>query len=257
MQQQTIKWQRHEHLLQLIDLVQGWYDTRPRQPRYIIVFKSKKVFVTTLLSGIASWLVTFNGNTKGLEQSIGSREAIDFLSKSRFINEHLPPFLRLKAQPNQDDFYGFPATGSQIAALPSSETAGRGADSSFVFLDEWEFHRNAVENYAAIQSSMARGGLLIGVSTVDKTDMDTFAKGIWYEAHKGTNGFIPLFWNYFVVPYRNEETYQRDTASLPQWKREQEFPRNEKEALSAPKALGFFKATGQDTRLELRVYQPE
>tara|TARA_Y100000310_G_C20695655_1_gene825499 strand:- start:3508 stop:5022 length:1515 start_codon:yes stop_codon:yes gene_type:complete len=239
--EQEVKfWEPHPHLLNLVRLVQEWFDTRPRQPRYIIIFKSKKVFTTTLLAGIATWLAMFHEETKGLEQSIGAREAKDFLDKTRFINKNYPAWMRLKQYPDQDDLLGFPALNSQILAIPSSETAGRGADSTFVFIDEWEFHRNALENYAAIQSAMARGGLLIGVSTVDKTDMESFAKRLWADAKAGKNGFIPLFWDYFTVPYRNKDTWERDTASLPRWKAEQEYPRSEEEALSPPQTLGFF-----------------
>lgn len=247
--QKIILWVPHPHLLQLITLVQEWFDQKSRNPCYIIVFKSKKVFTTTLLSGIASWLVSFNQSTKGLTQSIGISEATDFLNKIRFITEHHPEFMRLKALPNRDTDLGFPATSSLIKALPSTETAGRGADSTFVFLDEWEFHRNAESNYAAIQSSMARGGLLIAVSTPDKTDLDTYPKKIWRGSP--ANGFTRLFWGYFVVPYRNEDTYQRDTASLPAWRAEGEFARNEKEALSAPKTLGYFQHDILEKYLEL------
>jgi len=240
-EQEISSWQPWAHLLQLVNLVQKWYDTHPREPLYIIVFKSRQVGASTTLSGIANWLITFNSHTKGILQSKGAIEANEMLSRSRYINQHHPDFLRLKAQPDQDDTMGFNATESILIALPSTEDAGRSTDATFIFNDEWEKHKNAKESFAAMKPAMAKGGLFIGATTVNKIDMESFPKLIWEEAKRGVNGFIPLFWDYFVVPGRTEQTYQRDIKGIPEWLAEQEFPRNEKEALSAPKTLNYFQ----------------
>jgi len=249
--QQLIKWQPYTHLLQLVNIVQNWYDIRPRQPCYVIIFKSRKVYATTLLSGIANWLLTFNQSTQGLELSQGEKEAKLFLNRSRFINEQHPPFLKLKAFPDQDDVLGFPATNSQLTALPSTDKAGKSFDATFVFPDEWEEHPKARDNFASVQPAMARGGLFIAATTIVKSDWETFPKEIWDGAKKKVNGFIPLGWWYYDVPGRTPETYQRDTVALTDWRKEQEYPRNEKECFSAPKVLGYFKQEILDKYLEL------
>ena len=71
-EQKAINWQAWAHLLQLVELVQEWYDRHPREPLYIIIFKSRQVGASTTLSGIANWLVTFSSNTKGILQSKGA-----------------------------------------------------------------------------------------------------------------------------------------------------------------------------------------
>ncbi len=135
---------------------------------------------------------------------------------------------------------GFPATHAYIEALPSTEDAGRSTDATMVFTDEWEIQPYAERNFAAIKPTMDKGGLFIGASTIDKLDMASFPKIIWRGAKSGDNNFITLFWDYFSVPFRTQESYLEDTKGLPEWQKEAEYPCSEEEALSAPKSTCFF-----------------
>tara|TARA_Y100000310_G_scaffold259556_1_gene268269 strand:+ start:1619 stop:2794 length:1176 start_codon:yes stop_codon:yes gene_type:complete len=177
-----------------------------------------------------------------LELSKKEDDASDFLGKSKFINEMLPDFLRLKLDPDQASLLGFPATHSRIRAHPSTEHAGRSTDATLVVTDEWEFfpHDYAEGNFAAVKPTIDKGGIFIGATTVDKTKMDSFPKKIWREAKNGENNFHRLGWWYFVVPERTEETWEEDTKGLADWQKEGEYPRNEDEAFSSPKSTCFF-----------------
>jgi len=239
--QEIVKWEPWEHLCQLVKLVQDWHDQPvPRRPLFVIIYKSRQVGTSTTLSGIANWLVSFFESSKVIEQSENERVAIEMLERSYFINKHHPSFLQLEYYPNQNDLIGVPATNGKIITLPSTEDAGRSTDATMVICDEWENHRNARDGFAAVKPAMAKGGLFIGASTINKNDLESFPHEVWRDAKQGKNGFVPLFWGYFVVPGRNEETYQLDTMGLADWRREGEYPRNEKEALSAPKTTGYF-----------------
>ena len=223
--------------------MQEWADCPlPRKPLYILIFKSRQVYTTTTLSGIASWLSSFFESTRVLELSKKEDDAGDFLGKSKFINEMHPDFLRLKLDPDQSSLLGFPATHSRIRAHPSTEHAGRSTDATMVVTDEWEFfpHDYAERNFAAVKPTIDKGGIFIGASTIDKTKMDSFPKKIWREARAGENNFICIFWDYFVVPERDEETWREDTKGLADWQKEGEYPRSEEEALSAPKSTCYF-----------------
>ena len=239
--QQIIRWKVHSHLLELINLIQKWADQPlPRKPLYIIIFKSRQVYTTTTIAGIANWLCTFFESTKVLESSQKEDDANEILAKSKFINENHPDFLKLKLEPDQASLIGYPATHGRIRALPSTSGAGRSTDATMVFPDEWEFHDNADDNFAAIKPTIDKGGIFIGASTVDKTKMNSFPKKIWREAKNGENNFIPIFWDYFVVPSRSEETWREDTKGLADWQKESEYPRSEEEALSSPKSTCYF-----------------
>tara|TARA_Y100000310_G_scaffold144390_1_gene143630 strand:+ start:3228 stop:4691 length:1464 start_codon:yes stop_codon:yes gene_type:complete len=242
--QEVVPWQAWGHLCQLVELIQVWADREVREPLFIIIFKSRQVGASTTITGIGNWLAGFYQSTKVIMQSQRAREAAEMLDRARFINEHLPTYLRMKILPNQDDIMGYPGTNGQIRSLPSTEEAGRSTDATMVVCDEWDFHFSDEEKerdaFASIKPTMTKGGIFIGVSTIDKTRKNSLPQQIYLEACKGMNSFIPLFWDYFVVPGRTEETWQRDTMGLPDFRKEAEYPRNEKEAFSPPKRIGFF-----------------
>ena len=242
--QDVIRWQPWPHLKNLVALIQDWANQPIREPLFLIIFKSRQVGASTTVTAIANWMVGFFESSKVIMQSQRAREASEMLDRSRFINDHLPPFLRMKLLPDQQDVIGVPATNGLIRSLPSTEQTGRSTDVTMVICDEWEFHfddpEKARDAFAAIKPTMAKGGLFIGVTTVDKNRKDSLPQEIYLGAKQGKNGFIPLFWDYFVVPGRTEATYQRDTQGLPDYRREAEYPRNEREAFSPPKQTGFF-----------------
>jgi len=184
--------------------------------------------------------MTFFESSKALESSQKEDDANEILARSKFINENHPDFLRLKLDPSQASLVGYPATHGRIRALPSTSAAGRSTDATLVFPDEWEFHDDAEKNFAAVKPTIDKGGIFIGASTVDKTNVNSFPKKIWAQAKAGENNFIPIFWGYFVVPERTEETYENDVRGLEDWQKEGEYPRNEDEAMSAPKTLSRF-----------------
>ena len=239
--QEIIKWKPHSHLLELVTLVQKWSDQpKPRKPLYVIIFKARQVYTTTTVSGIANWLCTFFESTRIFESSLREDDANEILGRSRFINSNHPDFLKLKLAPDQQSLLGFPATHSRIRALPSTAGAGRSTDATMVFPDEWEYHTDAEKNFAAIKPTMDKGGLFIGASTVDKTNLESFPKSIWRGSRDESNNFIALFWDYFVVPGRTEETWKEHTKGLADWQKEGEYPRSEEEAMSAPASTCYF-----------------
>ncbi len=175
-----------------------------------------------------------------MELSQRESDAGELLDKSRFIIKHYPEWLRVKLDPDQQSMIGVEASYGKIQALPSTEDAGRSTDATLVIADEWEKHPYAEQNFAAIKPTMDKGGIFIACTTINKLNMDSFPKQIWRGAKQKENRFIPLFFNYFSIPSRTEVTYANDTAGLPDWQKEQEYPRSEEEAFSAPKATCFF-----------------
>ena len=185
-------------------------------------------------------MCTFFESTRVLESSQREVDANEILGKSRFINDNHPNFLRLKLEPDQASLLGFSATHSRIRSLPSTSGAGRSTDATMVFCDEWEFHDDSEKNFAAVKPTIDKGGIFIGASTVDKTNMNSFPKKIWAGAKNKDNNFIAIFWDYFVVPERTDKTYKLHTKDLEDWQKEAEYPKNEAEALSAPKTISRF-----------------
>lgn len=237
--------------------MQKWADQdEPRKPLYVIIFKARQVYTTTTVAAISNWLSTFFESTRIFESSQREDDANEILGRSRFINENHPDFLRLKMEPNQSSLLGFPATHSRIRALPSTAGAGRSTDATMVFPDEWEYHSDAERNFAAIKPTIDKGGIFIGASTIDKTNMDSFPKSIWRGAKSQENNFVPLFWDYFVVPNRTEETWHEVTKGLADWQKEGEYPRSEDEAFSAPSNICYFNRDALSEMLDKECRKP-
>lgn len=185
-------------------------------------------------------MAKFHRNVKVLLLSQGEEEAFDLISKCRFIDDHLPDYLKCPRDPDQRGFIGYPDSGGEIKALPSTEKAGRSTDATVVICDEWEFHPYAEANFAALKPTIDAGGQFIGLSTADKTKIDTFFKAKYNEALNGDSGFKPVFLSWKLRPGRTDEWFNEITRDLRKWQVEQEYPETEKDALGTLKTVPYF-----------------
>ena len=228
----TIRFEPWKHLTDLLSL----FLTEP----LVIVLKARQLGISWLVCAYAVWMAKFHSNCKILMLSQGEEEAFDLISKCRFIDDQLPEFLKCPREPDQRGFIGYPDSGSEIKALPSTEKAGRSTDATVVICDEWEFHPYAEANFAALKPTIDGGGQFIGLSTADKTRIDTFFKAKYYEATKGDSNFKPIFLSWRLRPGRNDEWFANVTKDLRAWQVEQEYPDTEQEALGTLRSIPYF-----------------
>lgn len=214
--------------------------------RLIIVLKSRQVGWSTLLCAYALWKCKFNENTKILMLSQGEEEAFDLVSKCRFMEQNMPDWMQSIRNPDQSGLIGFQETKSEIRALPSTEKAGHGTDATVVICDEWEYHPYAELNFAAIKPSIDAGGQFIGLSTADKTKINTFFKQKYHEALAGTSNFVRIFVPWHARPGRTKEWFTEIAKDYKDWQLEQEYPDNEQEALGILKARKYFDQQALD-----------
>ncbi len=198
------------------------------------------------MTGYCLWKAKFNENVKVLFLSQGEEEAWDLISKCVFIDNHLPDHLKTPRNPDQKGYIVFPDSGSEIKALPSTEKAGRSTDATIVVCDEWEFHPYAEKNFAALKPTVDAGGQFIGLSTADKSKMNTFFKAKYTEALRGDSGFKPVFLGWRERPGRTEEWFKEISKDLRPWQVEQEYPDKEAQALSTLEAIAFFDVDATD-----------
>jgi len=228
----TIKFEAWPHLIDLLKLF--------LKEKLIIILKARQLGISWLMAIYAVWMARFYENVKVLMLSQGEEEAFDLISKCRFIDDHLPDFIKTHREPDQRGFIGFPATNSEIKALPSTEKAGRSTDATIVICDEWEYHPYAEANFAALKPTIDAGGQFIGLSTADKTKLNTFFKAKYNEALQGDSGFKPVFLSWHLRPGRTLEWFAEITKDLRSWQVEQEYPETEQQALSTLKSRKFF-----------------
>jgi hypothetical protein len=192
----------------------------------IIILKARQLGVSWLLAAYALWKTSFREGANVLMLSKREDEARALLSKSLFIYQNLPVFMRKKVYKQNETEFSFVdnqtagVPSASIKAFPSTEDAGRSEAASDVICDEWAYHPFAEVNYGAYKPTIDAGGKLIGVSTAN--GMGNFFQTTWYAAKQpsddwtprkpvGRNGFIPLFLPWHLRPSRDTDWYDKQT----------------------------------------------
>ncbi len=222
--------------------------------RLVIIGKARQLGISWLVCIYCLWKAKFYENVKVLFLSQGEDEAGDLINKCKFVDDHLPEFLRSKRDPDQSGLIGFPDLYSEIKALPSTEKAGRSTDATIVVCDEWEFHPYAEMNFGALKPTIDAGGQFIGLSTADKTKMNTFFKRKYWEAKAGTSEFVKVFLGALERPGRTMEWLNKSTKDLTAWQAESEYPLTEEEMLSTLRTRKFFS---EDAINQMKEYARE
>jgi len=181
--------------------------------------------------------------------SKGQLESRELLGKIKRLYMQLPPFLKLKCDPDSLDEIGFPTMKSQIRALPSTTSAGIGFTASIIVCDEHAEHEYAEENYVSAKPTIDGGRQFVSVFTENAWDKDNLATTLYEDGKAGKNGFVTFFFDYNVIPNRGTEWYERVKSTIPE--RElagltaelymyKNYPRSEEEALSVPQTVTAF-----------------
>jgi len=221
--------------------------------KLVIILKARQLGISWLICAYALWKARFGENVKVLLLSQGEDEAFDLISKCKFIDDNLPDFLTGKRDPDQKGHIGFPDTGSEIKALPSTARAGRSTDATLVICDEWEFHPHAEANFAALKPTIDAGGQFIGLSTADKTKLNTYFKEKYYEAMHGFSNFTKVFLGWKLRPGRTDDWFAEISKDYKPHQLEQEYPETEEEALSTLKTRKYFDEAMLDGMPEGRI----
>lgn len=217
------------------------------EDRLVSVLKARQLGFSWTVAAYAAWLATFSTGANILMISRGQTEAFALLDKVRFIYKNLPPHWQLPLSPDSRSEIGIPQMSVKIAALPSTEDAGRSETASVVIQDEADFHEYHAQNYAAVKPTVDAGGQMIMGSTSNKRHMQTLFKELYRNAPE--NGWKRVFIPWSARPGRDEKWYEgvKDTVPAidlegmsPEQYMEQEYPGEETEALAPPRAQSIF-----------------
>ncbi|KKL41709.1 hypothetical protein LCGC14_2367610, partial [marine sediment metagenome] len=201
------------------------------------------------------WVAKFHENAKCLCLSQGEREAFDFIGKAKFADDQLPDFLKSTRDPNSQGMIGFPDSGSEILALPSTEKAGHGTDASVAVFDEADFHPYLEINFAAVKPTIDAGGLGIMLSKRDKTRKSSTFTKFYLQGKTKDSNFISIFLPALLPPGRTLEWIEYVSKDLPQWQRDQEYPLTEAAFLSTPDVIKFYDIDAL-SNMEARSIKP-
>ncbi len=190
--------------------------------KLIDLMKSRQIGASWEFGGYSDWRCTFFPSTVGILMSMGEEESALLLDKAKFIDRNLPWTLRKsydkkgKENDGPRNYYEFPQMGSNLTALPATESAGVSRTASFIIADEWEQHPYAEQNYAKAKPAIADGGAqFIGCFTIDPWKSDSLARTTWLDGKDGKNGFRSLFFGYKSRPGRDEAWYDHEMKTIP------------------------------------------
>ncbi len=188
--------------------------------------------------------------------SKGEKEAARLLYKSRFINNNMPPWLKLKVGYDGQEYMMFSDTGSRITAFPSTKDAGLGETATHVTRDELDFHDFAEENFGHVSPTIDKGASILDMSTFDRAKPQSHFKTLYNRALRGENNYKALFFPWYVEPTRTREWYiQTRKKYFPVWLFEQDYPDNIEEAMGSIEGEGLFDRSSMN-RLLKAVREP-
>lgn len=200
--------------------------------RQVIVLSARQTGKSWTAGAFLLWHAIFHFEQTIMVLSNKDRNAMEMIFRIRFIYERLPMWLKPGLMDdgwNKHDV-GFD-NGSRIKSNPTSEDSARGFGASLLFLDEFAFVRDGVQEqfWGAVSPTFSTGGKCIICSTPNG-DTNTFAQ-LWrgaqipgqFNSEIGSNGFVPqqVAWN--EPPGRDEQFKAEEIAKIGETRWLQEY----------------------------------
>lgn len=175
-----------------------------------IVLKDRQLGYSWLVAAYSVWRARSGAMVALISK--GQLEARELLAKCRFVEDHLPVYIKHdRFTPKVDELrFGEGA----ILAFPSTPDAGVSFTFQLVVMDEAHFHPYAAENYTAIRPTISAGGQLIVLSTADPSlgPYGWFPEMYW-ASKRGETGYVARFIPWHVRPGRDKDWYERERSS--------------------------------------------
>ena len=242
------KLQKWPHIVEMAEAFEKY--------RFISVLKARQLGFSWTATAYATWLMRFHPPASTLAFSKSQREAIELVSKARFILNNLPERWRVPYAASSRQELSLKGLESSFVALPSTEDAGRSFTASLLLLDEADYQKYFDTTYVAARPTIdSSGGSLIMGSSSNKRKMASLFKETYRAARdvprKDRNDFKRLFFGWDVRPGRDKKWYRNTRNTIPETDlaelgltpdsyMEQEYPKDADEALKPPKTLAHF-----------------
>ncbi len=232
--------------------------------KYSVILKARQVGITWLLAALAVWYLYFRPSSLVLVTSQNEDKAGKFLDKVKFIHRNLPKWMQMKPGAYGTQKITFPAMGSEIDALPSTDTASIGEHASLVIMDEADFHEYATKYFNLGKPTIDKGeSKMVLASTVNPERQDTLFKSICRKALGSKGQFKFMFIPYDVLPYRDAEWLEKacdneygEAGMTKELYKATQYPSDAQEALSPPSAIAAFDHV-KLTAMRVDLIKPE
>ena len=182
-----------------------------RDNDYIITLKSRQLGISTLAAAYSLWLMLFHKDKNVLALATTQATARNLVSKTMFMYDQLPKWLRLTAVEKNKLSLRL-KNGSKITAKSSNADAARSEAVSLLLIDEAAFIDNIAETFTAAQQTLATGGQCMALSTPN--GIGNWFHQTWEKAESGENSFLPIRLPWTVHPERNSEWRDQQDRDL-------------------------------------------
>ena len=182
-----------------------------RDNDYIITLKSRQLGISTLAAAYSLWLMLFHKDKNVLALATTQATARNLVSKTMFMYDQLPKWLRLPALEKNKLSLRL-KNGSKITAKSSNADAARSEAVSLLLIDEAAFIDNIDETFTAAQQTLATGGQCMALSTPN--GIGNWFHQTWDKAESGENSFLPIRLPWTVHPERNQEWRDQQDKDL-------------------------------------------
>ena len=182
-----------------------------RDNQYIITLKSRQLGISTLSAAYSLWLMLFHKDKNVLALATTQATARNLVSKTMFMYDQLPKWLRLPAVEKNKLSLRL-KNGSKITAKSSNTDAARSEAVSLLLIDEAAFVDNIEETFTAAQQTLATGGQCMALSTPN--GIGNWFHQTWEKAESGENSFLPIKLPWTVHPERDQQWREQQDADL-------------------------------------------
>jgi len=195
-----------------------------------IAEKSRRVGMSWTVGGIwTTWLMEFHPDPECFFISINEDKAKALLRKLKFVDRHLPKWMRREIGTDAMGRYsllqrneaGEVISEASTDSTTTTSSTARGEGARFIFIDEWAWMENAEEVLASVMPAIADGGQVVGASTHQGTG-STFYR-VLEEAKAGHNEFISVSVHYERDCGHGEEWLRKASIGMTPTQIGQEF----------------------------------
>ena len=182
-----------------------------RDNQYLVTLKSRQLGISTLAAAYSLWLMLFHKDKNVLALATTQATARNLVSKTMFMYDQLPKWLRLNAVEKNKLSLRL-KNGSKITAKSSNADAARSEAVSLLLIDEAAFIDNIDETFTAAQQTLATGGQCMALSTPN--GIGNWFHMTWEKAESGENSFLPIKLPWTVHPERDQSWRDQQNQDL-------------------------------------------
>ena len=178
--------------------------------RFVICKMPRQCGKTTTLVGIMLWYILFHQNYQVAILAHKLQQAREILSRIQLAYEHLPKWIQQGiVEWNKGNIEL--ENGSKILASATSSSAIRGGSFNLVYLDEFAFVENNMQEsfFASVYPTISSGQTTKVLITSTPNGLNMFYK-IWMDSEEGKNDYKRIDVHWSEVPGR-DEAWKKET----------------------------------------------